>query len=201
MISKQQDMTIETHTHTHGTDCSLDQQVKLGPDFARSGLTALGCDFAGIKPRMRWIRGADDDGSVLIPVWDDIRGYSNTNAVHEEKCRRVGRCVCVLFPRAVPLRFGPPMRRQLTLVGAVGVRLVAVVPTVVVPVAGPVLRDAAAAVAFKLDAGAGVAAAGFVAVIAAVVVCKSPRQVHRKVFIKKKKERKEKSIFQKGGGS
>lgn len=93
----------------------------------------------------------------------------------------------------------PPVRRQLTLVGAVGVRLVAVVPTVVVPVAGPVLRDAAAAVAFKLDTGAGVAAAGFVAVIAAVVVCKSPRQGHRRIFIKKRKEKK--SIFRKGGGS
>ena len=57
-----------------------------------------------------------------------------------------------------------------TLVGAVGVRLIAVVPTVVVPVAGPVLWDAAPAVALELGAGAGVAAAGLVAVVTAVVV-------------------------------
>ena len=58
-----------------------------------------------------------------------------------------------------------------TLVGAVGVSLVAVVSTVVVAVASPVFWDAATAVAFELDAGAGVAAAGFVAVVSAVVVC------------------------------
>lgn len=50
--------------------------------------------------------------------------------------------------------------------------LVAVVAAVVVPVAGPVFWDAAAAVALELDAGAGVAAAGLVAVVAAVVVCR-----------------------------
>lgn len=61
---------------------------------------------------------------------------------------------------------------RLTLVGAVGVRLVAVVATVVVAIAGPVLGDAAAAVALELDAGAGVAAASLVAVVAAVVVCR-----------------------------
>lgn len=60
---------------------------------------------------------------------------------------------------------------QLTLVGTVGVSLIAVIPTVIVPVARPVLRDAAAAVAFKLDAGARMAASGFIAVIATVVVC------------------------------
>lgn len=71
----------------------------------------------------------------------------------------------------------PPLRQagagsiSLTLVGAVGVSLVTVISTVVVAVAGPVLRDAAAAVAFKLDTRARMAAAGFVAVVAAVVVC------------------------------
>lgn len=57
-----------------------------------------------------------------------------------------------------------------TLVGAVGVGLVAVVPAVVVPVAGPVLRDAAPAVALELGAGAGVAAAGLVTVVPTVIV-------------------------------
>lgn len=60
----------------------------------------------------------------------------------------------------------------LTLVGAVGVSLVAVVTAVVVAVARPVLRNAAAAVALELDAGAGVAAASLVAVVATVVVCR-----------------------------
>lgn len=72
------------------------------------------------------------------------------------------------------------MRRQLTLVGTVGVSLVAVVPTVVVPVARPVLRDAAATVAFKLDAGARMAAAGFIAVITTVVVCHTRGHVRLK---------------------
>lgn len=72
------------------------------------------------------------------------------------------------------------MRWQLTLVGAVGVSLVAVIPTVVVPVARPVLRDAAAAVALKLHAGARVAAAGFIAVVATVVVCHTRAQVRLK---------------------
>lgn len=61
-------------------------------------------------------------------------------------------------------------RRGLTLVGAVGVRLVAVVPTVVIPITGPVFGDAAAAVALELGAGAGVAAAGFIAVVPTVIV-------------------------------
>lgn len=60
--------------------------------------------------------------------------------------------------------------RWLTLVGAVGVGLVAEVPTVIVPVAGPVLGDAPSAVALELGAGAGVTAAGLVAVIPTVVV-------------------------------
>lgn len=60
--------------------------------------------------------------------------------------------------------------RRLTLVGAVGVGLVAEVPTVIVPVAGPVLGDAPSAVALELGAGAGVTAAGLVAVIPTVVV-------------------------------
>ena len=56
-----------------------------------------------------------------------------------------------------------------TLVGAVGVCLVAVVPAVVVPVAGPVLGDAAPAVALELGARAGVAAARLIAVVPTVV--------------------------------
>lgn len=60
----------------------------------------------------------------------------------------------------------------LTLVGAVGVGLVAVVTTVVVPITGPVHGDAAPAVALELVAGAGVAAAGLVTVVPAVVVWK-----------------------------
>ena len=58
----------------------------------------------------------------------------------------------------------------LTLVGAVGVRLVAVVSAVVVSVAGPVLGDAAAAITLELNAGAGVATARLVTVVPAVVV-------------------------------
>lgn len=42
--------------------------------------------------------------------------------------------------------------QPLTLVGAVCVGLIAVVAAVVVPVAGPVIRDAAAAVTLKLSA-------------------------------------------------
>lgn len=59
----------------------------------------------------------------------------------------------------------------LTLVGTVGVGLVAVVTAVVVAVAGPVLRDAAPTVTFELDTGAGMAAACLVTVIATVIVC------------------------------
>lgn len=61
----------------------------------------------------------------------------------------------------------------LTLVGTVGVGLVAVVSTVVVPVTGPVLRDAAAAVTLELGAGAGMAAACLITVVPTVVVCKA----------------------------
>lgn len=68
-------------------------------------------------------------------------------------------------------RYYKQTQLQLTLVGTVGVSLIAVIPTVIVPVARPVLRDAAAAVAFKLDAGARMAAPGFIAVVATVVVC------------------------------
>lgn len=57
-----------------------------------------------------------------------------------------------------------------TLVGAVGVCLIAVVPAVIVPIAGPVLRDAASAVAFELGARTRVAAAGLVTVVPTVVV-------------------------------
>lgn len=48
---------------------------------------------------------------------------------------------------------------------------IAVVPAVVVPVAGPVVRDAAAAGALELGVGAGPGAAHFVAAVPAVVVC------------------------------
>lgn len=60
----------------------------------------------------------------------------------------------------------------LTLVGAVGMSFITVVPTVVVPVARPVHGDAAPTVALELVAGAGVAAACLVAVVPAVVVCR-----------------------------
>lgn len=59
----------------------------------------------------------------------------------------------------------------LTLVGAVGALLVAVVAAVVVSVTGPVLWDAAAAVALELHAGTRVTAACFIAVVSTVVVC------------------------------
>lgn len=39
----------------------------------------------------------------------------------------------------------------LTLIGAVGMGLIAVIPAVIIPVAGPVVRDAAAAVTLKLS--------------------------------------------------
>lgn len=51
--------------------------------------------------------------------------------------------------------------------------LITVVPAVVVSVASPVIWDAAAAVAFKLSAGAGVTAARFIAVVPAVIICKT----------------------------
>lgn len=59
---------------------------------------------------------------------------------------------------------------MLTLVGTVGVCLVAVVPTIIVPITRPVLGDASAAVALELGTGAGVTAAGFVAVVPTVIV-------------------------------
>lgn len=58
-----------------------------------------------------------------------------------------------------------------TLVGTVGMSLIAVVSTVIVAVTGPVFWDAATTVTFELDAGARVAAACFVTVITTVVVC------------------------------
>lgn len=68
-------------------------------------------------------------------------------------------------------RLAPPRGLQVpTLIGAVGVGLVAVVPAVIVPVAGPVLWDAAPAVAFKLGAGARVAAACLVTIVPTVIV-------------------------------
>lgn len=93
-------------------------------------------------------------------------------------------------------RYYKQKQLQLTLVGTVGVSLVAVIPAVIVPVARPVLRDAAAAVAFKLDAGARMAASGFIAVIATVVVCHTRVQggLKRSFFPKKRH-------FQRGEGS
>lgn len=68
-------------------------------------------------------------------------------------------------------RLAPPCGPQVpTLIGAVGVGLVAVVPAVIVPIAGPVLWDAAPAVAFELGARAGVAAACLVTVVPTVIV-------------------------------
>lgn len=58
----------------------------------------------------------------------------------------------------------------LTLVGTVGVSLIAVVPTVIVTITGPVFWDATAAVAFKLDTRAGMAAARLITVVPTVVV-------------------------------
>lgn len=59
---------------------------------------------------------------------------------------------------------------MLTLVGAVGALLVAVVAAVVVAVTGPVLWDAAATVALELHARTGVTAACFVAVVPTVII-------------------------------
>lgn len=59
--------------------------------------------------------------------------------------------------------------------------LVTVVSAVVVAITGPVLWDAATAVAFKLHTGARVAAASFIAVIPAVIVCIKIR--HRGVYL------------------
>lgn len=63
-------------------------------------------------------------------------------------------------------------RPVLTQISAVGMRLVAVVPAVIVPIAGPMDRNAAPAVAFELVAGAGMAAASFITVVPTVVVWK-----------------------------
>lgn len=60
--------------------------------------------------------------------------------------------------------------RRLTLVGAVGALFIAVVAAVVVSIAGPVLWDAAAAVALELHAGTGVTAACFIAVVSTVII-------------------------------
>lgn len=65
-------------------------------------------------------------------------------------------------------------RRSCSLVGTVGVCLVAVVPTIIVPITRPVLGDASAAVALELGTGAGVTAAGFVAVVPTVIVVVTP---------------------------
>lgn len=60
--------------------------------------------------------------------------------------------------------------KTLTLIGAVCVGLVAVVPAVVITVAGPVIWDAAAAVTLELSTRAGVTTACLVAVVPAVVI-------------------------------
>lgn len=57
------------------------------------------------------------------------------------------------------------------MIGTVGMGFITEVATVIVTVAGPVLRDAAAAVALELRTGAGMAAACFIAVVPAVVIC------------------------------
>lgn len=62
-----------------------------------------------------------------------------------------------------------------TLVGTVGVSLIAVISAVIVAITGPVFWDAAATVAFELDAGAGMATACFIAVVPTVVVCTHTR--------------------------
>lgn len=59
---------------------------------------------------------------------------------------------------------------KLTLIGAISVRLIAVISTVVVSVARPVLGNTATAVAFKLHAGTRVTAAGLIAVVPAVII-------------------------------
>jgi hypothetical protein len=53
-------------------------------------------------------------------------------------------------------------------------RLITVVTTVIVPITGPVLRDAAPAVALKLGAGAGVAATSLVTVVPTIIVIVTP---------------------------
>lgn len=57
-----------------------------------------------------------------------------------------------------------------TIVAAVGMGLVTEVIAVIVSIAGPVIGDTAAAVAFKLSAGAGVRAARFITVITTIVI-------------------------------
>lgn len=60
----------------------------------------------------------------------------------------------------------------LTQIGAVGMSLITVVSAVIVPIAGPMDRNAAPTVAFELVAGAGMAAASFITVVPTVVVWK-----------------------------
>lgn len=58
----------------------------------------------------------------------------------------------------------------LTLIRAVCVRFIAVVPTVVIPVTGPIIRDASATVALELSTGARVTAARLVTVVPTVII-------------------------------
>lgn len=68
-------------------------------------------------------------------------------------------------------KLAPPRWPQVpTLVGAVCMCLVTVVPAVIVPITGPVLGDAASAVALELGARARVAAASLVTIVPTVIV-------------------------------
>ena len=104
--------------------------------------------------------------SALHGSWNVIQTHTHQNThpyfIH------IRRAVTSPLDRTTSCPGPPP--RTLTLIGAVGVRLVAVVSAVVVSVTGPVVRDAAAAVALELSAGTGVAAARLVTVVPAVVV-------------------------------
>jgi hypothetical protein len=105
--------------------------------------------------------------SALHGSWNVIQTHTHQNThpyfIH------IRRAVTSPLDRTTSCPGPPP--RTLTLIGAVGVRLVAVVSAVVVSVAGPVLGDAAATIALELNAGAGVATARLVTVVPAVVVC------------------------------
>lgn len=80
-------------------------------------------------------------------------------------CRITGLCVHDGKPHLTGR-----LRRTLTLIGAIGVGLIAVVPTVIIPIAGPVIRYASATVTLELSAGAGVTTACFIAVIPTVII-------------------------------
>lgn len=56
------------------------------------------------------------------------------------------------------------------LIGAVCMGLIAVVPTVIISITGPVIWDASSAVTLELSAGAGVTATGLITVVPTVVI-------------------------------